>query len=209
MFKSPQDISFNSRIIKRKNNTIDPKNQNQTQASENKVSGIILPQNQTSKASNDGKVLPQPQTSKAPKTLIGGIQPPSSDLTNFSQTVQELQSPIQDPEIEDINGIEDDEDEIMDDNFTLNNQTIHPELNPKHLKIYIKFNIAEILNNWFMYERTSDYKKLIKINKTVEKSNDSNDNIQKDDNKLLIKEYEFHLQHVAKIMEKLKKMTKI
>lgn len=205
IFKLPQNSSSNSKITKRKNNTIDPKNQNQTQASKSQVSGIVLPQHQASKASNDGIVLLQLQTSKVPKTLIGGIQPPVSDLTKFSQTVQELQSPIQDLEIEEINGIEGDKNEIMDDNFTLNNQTARLEPNPQYLKIYLKFNVAEILNNWFMYEKTSDYKKLIKINRKIEKCNDSDDNIQKDDGKLPIKEYEFHLQQVAKIMEKLKK----
>ncbi len=205
IFKLPQNSSSNSKITKRKNNTIDPKNQNQTQASKSQVGGIVLPQHQASKALNDGIVLLQLQTSKVPKTLIGGIQPPVSDLTKFSQTVQELQSPIQDLEIEEINGIEGDKNEIMDDNFTLNNQTARPESNPQYLKIYIKFNVAEILNNWFMYEKTSDYKKLIKINRKIEKYNDSDDNIQKDDGKLPIKEYEFHLQQVAKIMEKLKK----
>lgn len=81
----------------------------------------------------------------------------------------------------------------MDNNFTLNNQTARPKLNPQHLNIYIKFNVAEILKNWFIYGKTSDYKKLIKIIEKIEKSNDSDDNIQKDDSKLPIKECEFHL----------------
>lgn len=42
MFKFFQNISSNFKIIKKKNNKIDLKNQNQTQASEKKVNGIIL-----------------------------------------------------------------------------------------------------------------------------------------------------------------------
>lgn len=56
-----------------------------------------------------------------------------------------------------------------------------------------------------MYKKTSDYKKLVKINEKIEKSNNSDDIIRKDDGKLPRKEYEFHRQETAKIMEKLKK----
>lgn len=65
----------------------------------------------------------------------------------------------------------------MNDNFTFNNQTICLESNPQYLKIYIKFNIVLILNTWFIYEKTSDCKKLIKINKKIKKFNGSDNNI--------------------------------
>lgn len=58
------------------------------------------------------------------------------------------------------------------------------------------------MNNLFIYEKTSDFKKLIKPNKKIEKSNDPDNIIQKHNNKLPIKKYEFYLQQVAKFIKK-------
>lgn len=49
--------------------------------------------------------------------------------------------------MEEINGIKDGKDKVMNDNFTFDSQIIRLELNSWHFDLYVKFNITEILNN--------------------------------------------------------------
>lgn len=111
--------------------------------------------------SNQLQLLKSSQTSNTPKPSIDDI-----NNEKFSQILQNLI--YNNTNIEEMNfKIDIDIKKNENNNHNLDNQSLNSKPNPQHIQIYVELNDSQILNNWLMYEKNSDYQKLKKFNKIL------------------------------------------